>query len=167
MSPTTSEEQERLRKLLKQFQTAMLITHAGDGQLRARPMAIAEVADDGRVWFITGTESAKAHEISRDTRVHIVCQNDHSSYVSISGRAALVHDRAKVVSLWREPFRVWFPEGKDDPNIALIEVQPESGEFWDSEGMNKIKYLFRAAKAYAIGVTPEIDEGIQHGRVQL
>ena len=167
MNHTSFEEREHCQELLKQFHTAMLVTHAGDERLRARPMAIAEVMDDGRVWFITAAESAKAHEISRDTRVHIVCQHDRSTYLSISGRASLVHDRAKVAALWREPFRVWFPEGKDDPNITLIEVRPEEGEFWDSEGLNKIKYLFRAAKAYAIGVTPEIDEGTQHGRVRL
>ena len=166
-TPPTTEQREHFHKLLKQFSTAMLVTHAGLGRLRARPMAIAQVEDDCRVWFITGAESAKAHEIEADTRVHVICQNDRSAYLSLSGRAELVRDRAKVAELWREPFRVWFPGGKDDPNIELIAVRPEEGEFWDNEGFNKIKYLLESAKAYASGKTPEVVEGDQHGRVQM
>lgn len=162
-----ADQRAHFLQLLRQFHTAMLVTHAGDGSLRARPMAIAQVGDDGRIWFVTGAESAKTHEIEADTRVHIVCQNDRSAYLSLSGRADLVRDRAKVDDLWSEAFRVWFPGGKDDPNLELIVVRPETGEFWDNEGFNKIKYLLETAKAYATGRTPVIEEGEQHGIVQL
>jgi general stress protein 26 len=165
--PTTSEQFEHFHKLLSQFHTAMLVTHVENGQLRARPMAIARVDDDCRIWFITTAESAKSHEIEADTHVHIVCQKDRSAYLSLSGRAALVRDRSMIRDLWKEPFRVWFPEGKDDPSIELIVVNPQEGEFWDNEGLNKIKYLFSAAKAYVTGTTPAVEEGEQHGRVKL
>ena len=166
-TPPPAEQREHFHKLLKQFNTAMLVTHAGEGRLRARPMVVAQVEDDGRVWFITGAETAKTHEIEADTRVHIICQNDRSAYLSLSGRADLVRDRAKAAELWQEPFRVWFPGGKDDPNIELIVVRPEEGEFWDNEGFNKVKYLFESAKAHVSGKTPEVAEGEQHGRVRL
>ena len=141
----------------------MLITHAGEGRLRARPMAIAKVEEDARVWFITGADTAKAHEIASDKRVHIVCQNDRSAYLSLSGHAEVVRDRAKIEELWKERFRAFFPQGKDDPEIALIDVRPEEGEFWDNEGLNKIKFLFALAKAYTGGDKPDVDEGEQHG----
>ena len=166
-TPTPAEQREHFHKLLKQFSTAMLVTHAGLDKLRARPMAIAQIEEDGRVWFITGAESAKAHEIEADTHVHIICQNDRSAYLSLGGRAELVRDRAKIGELWQEPFRVWFPGGKEDPTIELIAVRPDEGEFWDNEGFNKIKYLFASAKAYATGTTPEVAEGEQYGRVRL
>ena len=166
-TPTSPGERAHFHELLKQFRTAMLVTHAGEGRLRARPMAFAKLDEDDRVWFITGAESAKAHEIGADTRVHLVCQNDRSAYLSLSGHADLVHDRAKVAEVWREPFKVWFPGGQDDPEIVLVAVQPEEGEYWDNEGSNKIKYLFETVKAYATGTKPEIKEGEQHGRVQM
>lgn len=165
--PSPVGQREHFHKLLKQFHTAMLVTHADLGRLRARPMAIAQVEDDCRVWFITGAETAKTHEIEANTRVHIVCQDDRSAYLSLSGYADLVRDRVKIGELWQEPFRVWFPEGKDDPNIELIVVRTEEGEFWDNEGFNKIKYLFESAKAYATGTTPKVKEGEQHGVVRL
>ena len=123
--------------------------------------------DDGGVWFITGAETAKTHEIEADTRVHIICQNDRSAYLSLSGRADLVRDRAKAAELWQAPFRVWVPGSKDDPNIELIVVRPEEGGFWDNEDFNKIKHLFESAKAQLSGKTPEVAEGEQHGRVRL
>ncbi|MEO6870941.1 MAG: pyridoxamine 5'-phosphate oxidase family protein [Chthoniobacterales bacterium] len=126
-------------------------------------MAIAQVEKDARIWFLTDAPTAKTHEIEKDTRMHIVCQNDRSAYLSLGGRADLVRDRAKIDGLSKEPFRAWFPEGKDDPEI-VIEVRPEEGGFWDNERLNRIKYLFAAAKAYAAGEKPEVDEGEQHGK---
>ena len=168
-SPAEDPVKERAHflELLRQFHNAMLVTHKSEDRLRARPMAVAKIEEDGRMWFLTDAESAKAHEIEKDTRVHIVCQNDRSAYLSLSGHAELVHDRAKVDDVWKEPYKVWFPGGKDDPHIALISVVPEDGEYWDNEGTNKFKYLFEAAKSYVTGHVPEVKEGEQHGRVPL
>ena len=52
--------------------------------------------------------------------------------MSVSGRAEIVRDKAKIQEKWSEPLRAWFPEGKDDPQIALIRVHPVRGEYWDS-----------------------------------
>src|SRR5688500_2222929 len=92
----------KLVELLKQFSTAMLITHESDDRLRARPMAIAQVEDSGKVWFVSGEDTAKVHEILRDTRVHLSLQKDRSIYLSINGRATLIHDRAKLEEVWKE-----------------------------------------------------------------
>ena len=160
-------ERAHFLKLLHEFHTAMLVTHIGEDRLRARPMAVAHIEENGRMWFFSDDHSAKAHEIETDTRVHIVCQHDRSAYLSLDGHAELVHDRAKVAELWKEPFQVWFPGGKDDPNIVLIGVTPEVGEYWDNEGQHKLKYLFESVKAYVTKTVPEVKEGEQHGRVDL
>ena len=166
-TPATPEQREHFMELLKQFSTAMLVTHAGSDQLRARPMAIAEVDAQGRIWFITSSETAKAYEIATDTRVHLVLQQEHDAYISIAGRATLVDDRMKVSAVWQEPFRVWFPEGQDDPEIQLIRVEPQEVEFWDNQGQNRVHYMFEAVKAYVKGSTPEIHEGDEHAFVKL
>jgi len=162
-----AEQLEHFISLLRKFSTAMLVTHTGDHGFHARPMAFAEIEDDGRLWFITSADTAKVHEIEMDSQVHIIAQNSHSAFLSLSGRASIIADREKIADLWSEPFRVWFPEGKDDPHIELIAVRPERGEFWDSTGANRYKYLWEAAKAYFGGTTPDIDEGNMHGKVEL
>jgi general stress protein 26 len=144
------------------------VTHAGEGRLRARPMAVAEIEESGGlVWFISSVATAKVHEIVSDTRVHLVAQDEHSAYLSISGRASLDLNREKVEQVWQEPFKVWFPKGKSDPEIALIGVAIDEVEFWDNEGLNKVSYLFESAKAYVTGTKPQTKEGDQHAFVRI
>ncbi|HYR57386.1 MAG TPA: pyridoxamine 5'-phosphate oxidase family protein, partial [Chthoniobacteraceae bacterium] len=149
--PSPSVQRDHFISLLKNFHTVMLVTLAGENQFHARPMAIARVEDDGRLWFITAAETAKVHEIEFDSHVFLTAQHGNSAFVSLTGRASLVADREKIAELWAERFRVWFPGGKDDPNIELITVRPERGEFWDSTGLNRCKYLWEAARAYVTG----------------
>jgi general stress protein 26 len=91
----------------------------------------------------------------------------HRRYLSIFGQARVLDDRARIRALWKEPYRAWFPGGPDDRDAVLIAVAADYAEFWDTSGVNKLKYLFEAAKAYASGIRPEIDEGEQHGRTRL
>lgn len=165
--PATDEERRHFFELLKQFSTAMLVTHAGSDHLRARPMVIAQAEDTGKVWFITHVDTAKVHEIVQDTRVHLVCLKEFTAYLSMSGTATLVQSFAKTEELWQESFKVWFPEGKEDPDIALIAVTLDEVEFWDNQGLNKVSYLFEAAKAYVTGTTPENKKAEEHAFVKL
>jgi len=166
-TPSSDEQAQHFIALLKKFQNVMLVTHTGKHGFHARPMAIADVEDDGRMWFITSVDTAKVHEIEVDSQVHLVAQDGNNAFLSLSGRASLIGDREKIAHLWREPFRVWFPGGKDDPNIELIALRPERGEFWDNTGAKRFKYLWEAAKAYMSGTTPDSDDGDMHGAVRL
>jgi general stress protein 26 len=56
-------------------------------------------------------------------------EEDH--YVSITGVATLVRDPDKVRELWSRRLRAWFPEGKKDPDLALIRVNVERADYWD------------------------------------
>ena len=111
---------EKFRELLQGFDTAVLITHTQENHFRARPMAIARIDDNCDLWFITGEASAKVHEIEADTRVQIICQNGQACCVSLTGRATVSRDRTRIRELWKAAYRVWFPQGVEDPNIVLI-----------------------------------------------
>ena len=56
---------------------------------------------------------------------------DGQLYASVSGRAEVVRDRAKIEELWRPHLRAWFPEGVETPDIALLKVVAERAEYWD------------------------------------
>ena len=164
---TPDPQTEKIRCLLKDFPTAMLITHGTRGRLHARPMAVAKVEEDCGLWFITGNHTSTAREVSCRKQSHVVFQNDHSAYLSMSGSATLVRDPARVKELWNESFRVWFSAGQDDPDLVLISFRPARAEYWDITGFNKIAYLWEAARAYVSGKTPRVKEGEQHGIVSL
>lgn len=149
----------------KDFNQAMLVTRTRQGQLRGRPMFIAALEEDGDMWFATDIESGKADDLSANPEVAVL-MTDGGTYISISGRARLESDRQKIEQLWSEPWRIWFPEGKSDPHLALINVSASEGEYWSNAGTNRIKYLFATAKAYATGQRPDVDEAL-HGKVKL
>lgn len=154
---------EHLKELLASFDTAMLITRDGE-QEHARPMALAGVDGANVLWFVTSQWSPKVGEIQQDRRVSATFQSS-KRFVALSGTAQLVKDRAKIEALWKAEWKVWFPDGKDDPKISLIRVNVTDAEFWDNAGTNGIKYAFEAAKAVLKGEEPKPVPGV-HGRIE-
>lgn len=150
---------EKLVSLMKDFDNAMLVTRTDDGKLDARPMAVADLTDSGTLWFVTDRNSGKIADLMLDREVAVTMQNS-GKFVSVSGEAQVIDDRAKIESLWSEAWKVWFPEGKNDPSITLLKIAPERGEYWDNSGFSGIKYLIKAGKAYVQGESPEKDPSI-------
>lgn len=123
---------EQLNDLIKDIQMAMLVT-IDDGMMRARPMATQRTPFDGTLWFMTSTSTHKVEEIRADNRVNVSYANpSKNSYVSVSGRAEVVTDRAMIEEQWNPIYKAWFPDGLDDPTICLLKITVERAEFWDS-----------------------------------
>ena len=157
----------KLHELLKEFGVGMLVTRTPDGQLRGRPMAVAEVEADGSVWFATDRHSGKVDELAADGHAAVTLQSG-SKFVSLSGTAAPVDDRERVRRLWKAEWKVWFPGGADDPNLLLLKVDARAGEYWDNSGVAGIKYLIEAGKAFLSGTRPKVEGDPKvHGKVAL
>jgi len=153
--------------ILKGFSTAMVVTHGLDGKHRARPMHIAELDQQaGQVRFLTG-HGAFADEVQKESGVLLVFENENSAYLSLRGKARIERDKDKVKAIWKEPYKVWFPQGPGDPEIVLVEVDLTEAEYWDNRGMNKLEYLFEAAKAYVKGQKPDVKDEEQHAKATL
>lgn len=125
----------QLAALIKDVQVAMFTTTGVDGRLYSRPLGTQEVEFDGDLWFATSADSPKVAEIALNPRVNVAYASpSKNSYVSVAGTARIVDDRAKIDALWSPAMKLFFPEGKDDPNLRLIHVQAESAEYWDGPG---------------------------------
>jgi general stress protein 26 len=164
---SSSEAVERFRELVSKFKTAMFVTRGRDVALHGRPMVIADVEADATLWFITGLDSPKVHEMVANQDV-VVCMQDDARFVTVNGRVELVSDRKRLDEVWRENFRIWFGS-KDDPDIVLIRLAPTAGEYWDQSGIRGLKYAFRAAKAYVQNerMNPRADEPDMHAQLKL
>jgi general stress protein 26 len=169
MSEPTDGKKKHLRELIADFDTAMLVTRTAEGDLRGRPLTVAhdEATDDGKVYFATSVESPKVGELEADAHVAVTFQDD-KRYVSLSGTARLTRDRALIERLWAEPWKVWFPKGKDDPTLAILVVTPDAGEYWDQTGLAGLRYLVSSVKAYAAGTkAPDGTNEEQNAKVRL
>ncbi len=133
-----TEHQENIRKLadlIKGIDIAMLTTTSADGRLVSRPLATQAVEFDGDLWFATSADSHKVAEIRANPRVNVAyASRDRNDYVSVSGLAQVVDDRARTAQLWTPAMKAFFPGGPDDPDLRLIRVAVESAEYWDGPG---------------------------------
>jgi general stress protein 26 len=164
-APSSAEQRTRLREILDDAGTVMLITRDRAGASHIRPMAVAQVDDDGTIYLGTSFKTAKIGEIQADARVDLVFQGK-VQFATVSGTTAIRRDRALVNELWKESWKLWFPEGKDDPDITILVITPDRGEYWDQSGISGISFLFRAAKAYVTGKEMDYDPE-SHGKVSL
>lgn len=158
---------EKFHEVLGKFDTAILTTLDDEGKFHSRPMAIAEIEPNGDVIFITDNGSPKAREIKDNAHVAVSCQNGWKDTVVLRGTASVFRDPAKAKKLWRKTYQTWFPAGPDDPNLAIIRVRGESGEYWDNSGVQGLKYMAKAVKAIATGKRPDPDTADEHGVVKL
>ena len=156
---------ENLYELLKNFDTAMMIVRSNDAHIHGRPMAIALLQKNAEIFFFTRIDSPKIADIQANSTVTLTFQSS-SQFASLSGRATVEQDKAMIDELWKEPLKLWFPKGKDDPAICLIHFSPEDGEYWNNAGAQGLKYALEAVKAYVKGETAKTDE-VQHAKVDL
>ena len=161
-----TDEKKKLKELLEGISTFMLVTNDQDGTYSARPMATVSLNDNLEFHFFTSADAKVPYEISGDHNVLLTYQ-DGSKFLTLKGSATAAQNTQKAKELWRETFRVWFPDGAEDPMLILITFRLEAAEYWDNEGLNKIKYAFEAVKAYATGTRPEVDEPSQHGKLTV
>ena len=139
---------QHLAELIKDVDIAMLTTVQADGKLVSRPLGTQEVEFDGDLWFATAADSEKVTEIRANPQVNVAYASaGKNTYVSVAGKASIVADRAKIDQLWSPAMKIFFPDGKDDPNLRLIRVRAESAEYWDGPGtaIGKALYLLVAS----------------------
>ncbi|NEM98837.1 pyridoxamine 5'-phosphate oxidase family protein [Pontibacter burrus] len=151
MSNDQKTDLQKLIDKIKNIDTAMMTTADDEGSLRSRPMRNMQIKEDGVIWFFTGYESEKTHELQKDAHVNLsYAKPDDQLYVSVSGRAVVSRDKAKIDELWNPALKAWFPEGKEDPNIGLIKVTIDKAEYWDSPSSAMV-HLYGVVKAAITG----------------
>ncbi len=156
---TRENDLEKLRELVKDIDFCMLTTVDEWGDLHSRPMSSnGDIDAKGDIWFFTNASSHKVSEITKLPRVNVsFADPDNQRYVSVSGTAQLVRDRAKIDELWRPEFKIWFPEGKDDPEVALLRVVLEKAEYWDSPS-STIGFALSFVSSLVTGKQPDFGE---------
>ena len=130
------DDLQKLRELVKDIDFCMLTTVDESNDLHSRPMSLnSDVDQAGNLWFFTSANSHKVSEVNRTPKCNVsFAKPDDHRYVSITGTAELVRDKEKIKALWKPALKAWFPDGVDQPDIALLRVGIEKAEYWDSPG---------------------------------
>jgi general stress protein 26 len=159
-----NDGRNNLHDVVNDFDVAMLVTYTTSA-MHARPMAIACLDDGIGVYLVTNNNSLKIDEIRANPNALLTFQSA-GTFASLRGEVTVLHDRQLIDKMWKDAWKIWFPIGKSDPNIALLKFTAHEGEYWDNAGMQGLKYVYDAAKAYVTGNTPQSDDA-QHAKVRL
>ncbi len=84
----------------------------------------------------------------------------HDFFACMHGSGRVDNDPVLIDKLWSNQVEAWFPGGKSDPNLALLRVDIDSAELWETDitFAGRLKMLF--------GGTIKSSEGGSHATVQ-
>ena len=164
---TTTASRDKLWTMIKDIKFGMFTTrHPENGHLHSRPMTTQnkELGADDSLWYFMSRSSHPVEDLATEPTVNVAFADPGSdTWVSVSGEAAVVNDRAKVEQLWSKIDEAWFKGGPQDPDLALVQVRIVHANYWDVQE-SKIVQLFEMAKAAFTGKPANLGE---HGEVRL
>jgi general stress protein 26 len=143
---------EKLNELVTAINICLFCTNLNrnDGAT-CRPMSAQEVDGEGNIWFFSDIHSDKNREIQHDNLVQLVFSHPgKNSYLIVNGDAEITTDQILIQEKWSPVVKIWFKEGKDDPNLSLIKVNTQNAYYWDTDG-NKMINFFKMLASVATG----------------
>jgi general stress protein 26 len=125
----------KLGEMIDDIEVAMMTTHAADGSLVSRPLQTLKIDANGEIIFFTAANSHKVEELTDDAEVNLAYAHPGDQhYVSVRGRARMDRDEDTINELWSPAQKIFFPEGKDDPNLMVLRVRVRDANYWEATG---------------------------------
>ncbi|WP_291722244.1 pyridoxamine 5'-phosphate oxidase family protein [Bernardetia sp.] len=124
----------KMQEMVKNQRICMFATHLSETPFSVCPMTAQEVSDEGHILFLSAANSDHNEKILLDPRVQLTFSNvSDNEFLSVYGKATISKNREKIEKIWEPLAKAWFPNGKDDPNLTIIEVFPEDAYYWDTK----------------------------------
>jgi general stress protein 26 len=159
------EKRAEMHGLVEGIAVAMFTTRRPDGHLVSRAMQTQKPIEETDFWFVTDGDSHKLDELAHDPHVNLSYYRDRTrEWVSVSGTARIVTDRAAIRRLYQPDWRAWFGDeggardgGPDDPRLTLVFVTAESVVYMKNDTPRPV-ILFEVVKGMVTGSRPDIGE---------
>ena len=136
-----------------------MVTTVGGGTPSSRPLTLLE-QDGATLRFLVSKSAPWANEVTGTAPIAAAfAEPDRNSYVSLGGTGSLSVDRALIDRLWNPAAGVYF-DGKDDPDIAVLEITVAGGEFWEGPS-SKVGQVLDMARIKVTGTSAD-----EHGEVR-
>ena len=151
----THEIKETLWK--KMADSPYLMVGKADGSSHSEPL-MAQLDKDlvDTLFFFTGKDNRLAD--GGKVMAQFVSKG-HDYFACMAGTIRQDNDKAMIDKLWSKQVEAWFPEGKEDPNLALLRMDIDNAELWETDISltGRVKMLF--------GGTITADESSSHAKV--
>ncbi|MBN9189431.1 pyridoxamine 5'-phosphate oxidase family protein [Microbacterium sp.] len=157
-----TDELEIVRTILKSARTASVTTQTASGALHSRPLAVLDDDFAGTLWFFTADPSSKTADLAAHPQVN-VSVGDGKGWLSLSGVATISRDEERIDRYWNPWAAAYFEGGRDDPTVALLQVDVSSIHYWDLD-KPAIVTAFEVAKGLLTRSAPDVGD---NGVIQL
>lgn len=126
---------ERIKQMVRNAPNCFFCTRAEVSErLPARPMNVRKVDDDGSLWFLAANDSCLIEQLQKDNTVTLFVQGGKSAeFLQLDGVAVVTRDQGRIDELWEPILKTWFTDGPHDSRIAVIQVVPHRGHYWDQK----------------------------------
>jgi len=101
----------------------------------AQPMTAHFEGEHGPLWFYAHKHSriVMAAEQSHPAVFHYVGRK-HDLYACVHGEVATTASDDAINHFWSEEVARWYPQGRHDPELALLCFTPSSAQIWLPSG---------------------------------
>jgi general stress protein 26 len=111
-----------------------LLTAAGEGDIRPRPMGRVPRDADEDEWtlrFLTDGRSPKVADMRRVSHVSVIFQHDpDDAFVALAGKASLAEGKPEIRRRWTAAYDAYFPGGPDQSSAILVTIAVVRVELW-------------------------------------
>ena len=129
-----------MARYMRQLDICMMVTQSKRGILNSRPMSNnGDVKYNGSSYFFTYEGSKKIKDIEANPQVNLNFEGKNDLYLSVSGKAKLLRNKALFAEHWVDSLQQWFKEGIETKGMVLIHVEGEQLHYWQKNKEGKIK----------------------------
>lgn len=131
-----ADEAEITARFWKALESDMFVMLGVDGvdDGRAQPMTAQLLDEDGYIYFFTTKNNGLVQNMHQNSRaIATFVSKGHDLFATLNGTLEEERSRAKVDQLWNPHVAAWYPGGKDDPDLLLIRLDPETAQIWLNE----------------------------------
>jgi general stress protein 26 len=135
-----------------------LMVGPADGSSHSEPLTAQLDKDQvDTLFFFVGKDNRL---VGKDKLMLQFIAKGHDFFACIRGNGRIDDDPVQIDKLWNNQVEAWFPGGKDDANLALLRVEIDDAELWETDVSiaGRVKMLF--------GGTIRTGESGSHANVQ-
>jgi general stress protein 26 len=135
-----------------QAKPVVMLGIAGNRDGHTQPMTAQFEGRLGPIWFFAGKDDALYNLVSGNARaIMSYTATGHDLYASVHGDIFQEDSRKVIDRFWNPALAAWYKGGKDDPNLAILRLEPDTAKIWlaDAGLGTMVKAMFKGAKAAA------------------
>ncbi len=145
-----------------------ILTYKNKEQFRSRPMTIVQKHFEGRIFIFSHYENEDYLNEEEFKEVTLTFSDKNKNFMVLRGKAKLSNDQNIIDQLWNSKVSLWYPKGKKDSSLCLIEIVTTEGEIWETQKgffATKIEELKSRMEGRPPKISKKIDFSLPHPKV--